>query len=92
MEQHAKPYPQRPGYFATIPSYRHNYFKELFESSLANSIKAIIYRPDREVFQNTLEKEGVRIVSASQTLLGLAGMGYSAMDITKAMVAKYDLL
>ncbi|PQV41742.1 hypothetical protein B0H22_1281, partial [Methanohalophilus euhalobius] len=69
-----------------------DYFKELFESSSRNSIKAIIYRPDREVFQNTLEKEGVRIVSASRTLLDLAGMGYSAMDITKAMVAKYDLL
>ncbi|ATU08225.1 hypothetical protein [Methanohalophilus portucalensis] len=69
-----------------------DYFKELFESSSRNSIKAIIYRPDREVFQNTLEKEGVRIVSASQTLLDLAGMGYSAMDITKAMVAKYEFL
>jgi hypothetical protein len=37
-----------------------------------------------------LEKEGIRIVSASQTLLDLAGMGYSAMDITKAMVSMYD--
>jgi hypothetical protein len=92
LEQRAKSYPQRPGYFATIPPCRRNYFKELFESSSANSIKAIIYRPDREVFQNTLEKEGMRIVSASRTLLDLAGMGYSAMDITKAMVAKYEFL
>lgn len=69
-----------------------NYFREVFESPSSDSIKAIIYRPDRDVFQDTLEKEGTRIVSASQTLLDLAGMGYSAMDITKAMVSNYDKL
>jgi hypothetical protein len=69
-----------------------DYFRELFESDSANSIKAIIYRPDREVFQDTLEKEGIRIVSVQQTLLDLAGMGYSAMDITKAMVLMYDTI
>jgi len=69
-----------------------DYFRELFESSSGNSIKAIIYRPDREVFQDTGKKEGVRIVSASQTLLDLAGMGYSAMDITKEMVSMYDTI
>ena len=74
-----------------------NYFRELFESHpfeshSANSIKAIIYRPDREVFQDTREREGIRIVSPSQTLLDLAGMGYSAMDITKEMVLVYDTI
>jgi len=69
-----------------------NYFREVFESPSSDSIKAIIYRPDRDVFQDTLEKEGTRIVSASQTLLDLAGMGYSTMDITKAMVSNYDKL
>lgn len=67
-----------------------DYFRELFESPSSNSIKAIIYRPDRDVFQDTLKKERIRIVSASQTLLDLAGMGYSAMDITKEMVSRYD--
>jgi hypothetical protein len=67
-----------------------DYFQEIFESPSTNGIKAMIYRPDRDVFQETLEKEGIRIVSASQTLLDLAGMGYSAMDITKAMVSMYD--
>ncbi|WP_094229218.1 hypothetical protein [Methanolobus psychrotolerans] len=66
------------------------YFKELFESSSPTNVKAMIYRPDRDVFQDTLEKEGIRIVSASQILLDLAGMGYSAMDITKQMVLIYD--
>ncbi|MEA1985801.1 MAG: hypothetical protein U9N13_09165 [Euryarchaeota archaeon] len=69
-----------------------DYFRELFESHSANDIKAIIYLPDREIFQDTQEKEGVRIVSASQTLLDLAGMGYSAMDITKEMVLMYDTI
>lgn len=69
-----------------------DYFRELFESHSANSIKAIIYRPDREVFQDTREREGIRIVSPSQTLLDLAGMGYSAMDITKEMVLVYDTI
>lgn len=69
-----------------------DYFRELFETSSEGSIKAMIYRPDREVFKGTREKEGVRIVSPSQTLLDLAGMGYSAMDITKDMVSKYDRL
>ena len=74
-----------------------DYFRELFESNQSdshsgNSIKAIIYRPDREVFQDTQEREGIRIVSPSQTLLDLAGMGYSAMDITKEMVLMYDTI
>ncbi len=74
-----------------------DYFRELFESHplephSGNSIKAIIYRPDRDVFQDTREKEDIRIVSASQTLLDIAGMGYSAMDITKEMVLMYDTI
>ncbi|MCQ6963294.1 hypothetical protein [Methanolobus chelungpuianus] len=68
------------------------YFRELFESSSGDGIKAIVYRPDRDVFRDTREKEGVRLVSPSQNLLDLAGMGYSAMDITKEMVSVYDKL
>lgn len=52
-------------------------------------IKVKIYAPDRGVFNNVVEKEGIRIVSPAQTLLDLAGLGYSGMDITKAMVEKY---
>ncbi|MDO9517848.1 MAG: hypothetical protein Q7J10_07355 [Methanosarcinaceae archaeon] len=74
-----------------------DFFRELFEShqfepQSENGIKAIIYRPDRDVFQDTQVKEDIRIVSASQTLLDLAGMGYSAMDITKEMVLMYDAI
>lgn len=52
-------------------------------------IKVKIYAPDRNVFYDMVEKEGIKIVSPAQALLDLAGMGYSGMDITKAMVDKY---
>jgi hypothetical protein len=48
-----------------------------------------MYAPDRGVFDDTVEKEGIKVVSPAQTLLDLAGLGYSGMDITKAMVDKY---
>ncbi|NPE27562.1 hypothetical protein HNV12_06180 [Methanococcoides sp. SA1] len=69
-----------------------DHFRELFESHSGNTIKAVVYRPDRDVFQDSRKKEGVGIVSPSQTLLDLAGMGYSAMDITKEMVSIYDTI
>jgi hypothetical protein len=69
-----------------------DYFRELFESDSTNGIKAVIYRPDRDAFQDTVEKEGIRVVSAAQTLLDLAEMGYSVMDLTKAMVLMYDTI
>jgi len=66
------------------------YFRELFESSSQKGVLAVIYQPDRKIFQNIQEIEGIRIVSPAQTLLELAGMGYSAMDMTKQMVSYYD--
>ncbi len=71
-------------------------FRELFETpfneSNRNSIRAWIYAPDRDVFTNRQQKEGITVVSPAQTLLDLAGFGYSAMDLTKAMVDMYDAL
>ena len=55
-------------------------------------IKVRIYVPDRNVFYDVVEKEGIKLVSPAQALLDLAGMGYSGMDITKAMVEKYGSL
>lgn len=65
------------------------YFRELFASDSDKGVLAYIYRIDRDVFQDVREKEGLRIVSPSQTLLDLAGMGYSAMDMTKQLVSVY---
>ncbi|SDF96573.1 hypothetical protein SAMN04488589_1846 [Methanolobus vulcani] len=66
-----------------------SYFRELFASNSDKGTLAYIYRTDRNVFHDVREKEDIRIVSPSQTLLDLAGMGYSAMDITKQLVSVY---
>lgn len=66
-----------------------SHFKENFGTEKENSIRAVIYSPDRDVFSDTRERESVIITSPSQTLLDLAGLGYSAMDLTSVMVEKY---
>jgi len=69
-----------------------DFFKEVFGVSDGQGIKARIYVPDRDVFSDVREKEGIQIASPSQTLLDLAGLGYGGRDITKAMVEKYATL
>jgi len=64
-------------------------FKENFGSKKENTIRAVIYSPDRDVFSDVLEKESIVVTSPAQTLLDLAGLGYSAMDLTNVMVEKY---
>jgi hypothetical protein len=64
-------------------------FKENFGAKKENNIRAVIYSPDRDVFSETRERESIIITSPSQTLLDLAGLGYSAMDLTNVMVEKY---
>ena len=69
-----------------------DFFIKAFGEKEGEGIRARIYVPDRELFNNSREIENIRVVSPAQTLLDLAGMGYSARDITKAMVEKYALL
>ena len=69
-----------------------DFFKNTFRETDKQGIKGRIYAPDRDVFKDARDKEGIRIVSPSQTLLDLAGLGYSGRDITKAMVDKYASL
>jgi hypothetical protein len=64
-------------------------FKENFGSKNENTIRAVIYSPDRDVFSDVRERESIIITSPAQTLLDLAGLGYSAMDLTNVMVEKY---
>ncbi len=66
-----------------------DFFINTFREVEKQGIKARIYTPDRDVFNDTREKEGIQVVSPSQALLDLAGLGYSGRDITKAMVEKY---
>jgi hypothetical protein len=55
-------------------------------------VKVHVYSPDRDVFSDVQQIESVTVVSPSQALLDLAGMGYSGMDMTNAMVDKYARL
>ena len=64
-------------------------FKEQFGEKNNTGIRAVLYAPDRDVFSDTREMESVVVTSPAQTLLDLAGLGYSAMDLTKVMVDKY---
>lgn len=69
-----------------------DFFKNTFREKDMQGIKARIYTPDRDVFVDAREREGILVVSPSQALLDLAGLGYSGRDITKAMVEKYASL
>ena len=51
------------------------FFKEIFETSKKDGIKALIYLPDRDVFSESRKIEKVKVVSPSQALLDLAGLG-----------------
>ena len=52
-------------------------------------IKPWIYTTDRDVFSDTKEIESVTVTSPAQTLLDIAGLGYSGLDIAKVMVDNY---
>lgn len=65
-----------------------DFFMKTFKAD-KQGIKARVYASDRDVFIDIREKESVQIVSPGQTLLDLAGLGYSGRDITKSLVDKY---
>jgi DNA-binding Lrp family transcriptional regulator len=63
---------------------------EMFKNDLSgNGIDIIFYKPDRDVFKDARVLNGVKLVSPSQTLLDLAGMGYVARDTALEMVRRY---
>lgn len=64
-------------------------FKEQFEDETRKGVRAYLYIPDRDLFSGVRDIESVTVTSPAQTLLDLAGLGYSAMDLTKVMVDKY---
>jgi hypothetical protein len=67
-------------------------FKENFRTEKMTAIRAVVYVPDRDVFADARERESIVITSPAQTLLDLAGLGYSATDLTNIMVEKYATL
>jgi len=52
----------------------------------AGSISLEVYRPDRAVFKDTEERQGLTLVDPAQALLDVAGLGYSYWDLTLKMV------
>ena len=49
-----------------------------------------VLQPDREVFKESRIESGVTLVSPEQALLDLAGLGYSAMDLTIKMARYHE--
>lgn len=66
-----------------------DFFKKIFKTPKKDGIKAQIYLPDRDVFSETKKIEQIVVVSPSQALLDLAGLGYGGRDLAIAMVDKY---
>jgi hypothetical protein len=70
--------------------------KAVFYSEDANieekGVTIHVYSPDRDVFSNVRQLESVTVVSPSQAMLDLAGLGYSGMDMTNAMAETYGRL
>ena len=66
-------------------------FKNQYEET-SGFIRAVVYRPDRDVMRNSNTIEGVRVTSPGQTLLDIAGMGYSGITLAKSMVEIFDKL
>lgn len=62
-------------------------FKKEFGASAG--IKLRLYIPDRDVFTNSAEIDGIQVVSLEQVILDMSGLGYSGRDITKALVDEY---
>ncbi len=67
-------------------------FKEIFENYGNEGIKVKIYRPDRNVFTDNRKMEEINVVSPSQSLLDLAGLGYAGRNMAMEMVEKYGSL
>jgi DNA-binding Lrp family transcriptional regulator len=62
-------------------------FKREFKDK--TGIKLRLYLPDRDVFKESHEIDGIRVVSLEQLILDMGGLGYSGRDITKALVDEY---
>lgn len=67
-------------------------FIQMFEHIERGGVRATVYVPDRDVFMESRNIESVSVVSPGQALLDLAGLGYSGMDMTNALVEKYGNL
>lgn len=67
-------------------------FLKSFDATDTNGIKIRVYKPDRDVFSDARTIEEIRVVSPSQALLDLAGLGYGGRDLTLKLVENYGTL
>jgi len=70
-------------------SNRDAYLELKRELGEGRGIEIIYYSADRDVFTQSRIKEGIQVTSPDQTLLDLAGLGYSARDFALEMVKRY---
>ena len=63
--------------------------KREFSSDLKNGIKLKVFKPDRNVLDESLIVDRIRITSKIQTVLDVAGLGYSGRDLLIEMVRSY---
>ena len=62
------------------------HFLELIGKEKKGNVKLTVLLPDRDIFSNTSVLNGIRVVSAEQTLLDLASMGIQAREVAVRMV------
>lgn len=60
-----------------------------FSSNNDKGIKLKIFNPDRDVNDDSIVIDGIRITSKEQTVLDIAGLGYSGKDLLIEMVKNY---
>jgi DNA-binding Lrp family transcriptional regulator len=65
---------------------------EVTKESKGKGVKVYLYIPDRDIFSYTREIEGIKVVSPSQVLLDLSGLGYSGMDMAMVVLENYASL
>ncbi|MEA3557736.1 MAG: hypothetical protein U9R75_00610 [Candidatus Thermoplasmatota archaeon] len=63
-------------------------FERLFKGE-GEVRKMVLYRPDRNVFEDIRKLDGLDCVSLDQTIMDLAGLGFSGRDMTLHMVRNY---
>ena len=63
--------------------------KREFSEDFKDGVKLKVLLPDRDVISGSVVNDGVRVTSREQTLLDVAGLGYSGRDLLIEMVRTY---
>ena len=69
-----------------------NDLRSIYSSERGQGITIQVLTPDRDVMAASRTVDGIPITSPAQTLLDLAGMGASGMDMNRSMLRAYAKL